>query len=185
MKYIYLYNVGLRQRIIFRTSQDFSHFLVLVSGAVKKYKNVHVIGYVLLANQYHLLVQADENNDDVSSFMHWLNVSYAMYFNNRYDTKGKVFAGPYKSTELHNIDDMMRWLTYMHKLPTSCNNIRSYRWSSYLAYIRNTKDWLHKEPVLSFFLADQDSLSIAVRDFTLQVDTAGLDPSVASADQNR
>ena len=53
---------------------------------------VHV--YVLMDNHYHLMVETLEAN--LSAGMHWLQVSYSVWFNRRHSRVGHLFQGRFK-----------------------------------------------------------------------------------------
>lgn len=50
--------------------------------------------FVLMANHYHLLVEITEAN--LSRCIHWLNVSYSVWFNQRYGRSGHLLQGRFK-----------------------------------------------------------------------------------------
>jgi hypothetical protein len=48
--------------------------------------------YVLMDNHYHLLLETPRSN--LSSAMHWLNVSYSVWFDRRHQQLGHLFHVP-------------------------------------------------------------------------------------------
>jgi REP element-mobilizing transposase RayT len=59
-----------------------------------KYKS-RVYAYALMDNHYHLLIESKKAN--LSKIMHYLNVSYTVYFNKKYKRTGYLFGGRYKA----------------------------------------------------------------------------------------
>jgi len=85
---------GIERREIFRSVGDYRHFLSLLSELPVRYQ-VRIHAYVLMGNHYHLLVETALAN--LSQVMQWLNVSYGVWFNRRYQRVGPLFQGRYKS----------------------------------------------------------------------------------------
>jgi putative transposase len=52
-------------------------------------------GYALIGNHYHLQVESREAN--LSKAVHWLNVSYSVWFNRKYSRVGTLFQGRLKA----------------------------------------------------------------------------------------
>lgn len=61
---------------------------------VERY-NMILHAHVELDNHYHLLIESPEGN--VSQAMQWLNTSYGVWFNVKYDRAGSVFQSRFKS----------------------------------------------------------------------------------------
>lgn len=113
---------------------------------------VQVHAWCLVQNHYHLLVSEIVENG-LSRFMHKLNMSYAKYFNERYERSGPLFQGT-KSVPVTE-DAHYLWIAhYIHFNPldyqkqsadwrTQCirnptaalTALSEYRWSSYRDYI--------------------------------------------------
>ena len=124
-------------------------------------------GYVLMANHYHLRVETPKAN--LSRAMQWLNVSYSIWYNRKYQRVGPLFQGRFKAV-LHD------WPThglvinkYIHLNPVRVRRLgghesredaeqqpdpepraarmdalRAYRWSSYLYHSgkQKTPGWM-------------------------------------------
>ena len=74
--------------------QDRIRFLGLVAESAERF-DVVVQGFVLMPNHFHLLAQTRRGN--LSRWMHWVMVSYTVYFNWRHGRSGHLFQGRYKS----------------------------------------------------------------------------------------
>src|SRR5213594_3117448 len=85
---------GNERRDIFRDDKDRRHFLELLEEVVSMFA-VRLHAYVLMSNHYHLLVEITEAN--LSRAIHWLNVSYTVWFNRRHGRSGHFFEGRFKS----------------------------------------------------------------------------------------
>ena len=82
-----------RQRI-FGDARDEAHFGELLAEMRERYR-VGVLAYVLMGNHYHLLVSTPDAN--LSRALHWLNVSYGVWWNRRRGECGHVFQGRFKA----------------------------------------------------------------------------------------
>jgi len=74
-----------RQRIF---ASDQLEFVKLVKTSAKRF-DVAILGFVLMGNHFHILAQTRRAN--LSRWMHWLMVSYTVYFNWRHGRSGHVF----------------------------------------------------------------------------------------------
>ena len=93
---------GIDRRSIFIDARDRKHWLELLSETVAMFRWV-VHAYVQMDNHFHLLVELCEPN--LSRAMHWMNVSYAAWFNRRHQRVGPLFQGRYKAV----VVDPMGW----------------------------------------------------------------------------
>jgi REP element-mobilizing transposase RayT len=100
---------------VFRDEGDRRHFEERLGEMVSRY-GVKVHAYVLMDNHYHLLLQTPEAN--ASRALHWLNVSYSVWFNRRHNRSGPLFQGRFKSVP---VDGEGSWglelSAYMHLNP--------------------------------------------------------------------
>ena len=59
-------------------------------------KIVRIIGFCLLSNHFHLLMQ-EIVEGGISKFLQRIGTAISMYFNKKYDERGSLFPGPYRS----------------------------------------------------------------------------------------
>ena len=85
-----------RQRI-FGDARDEAHFGELLAEMRERYR-VGVLAYVLMGNHYHLLVSTPDAN--LSRALHWLNVSYGVWYNRRNGWVGPLFQGRFKAVPI-------------------------------------------------------------------------------------
>lgn len=69
---------------------------------------VHVLAWVLMPNHFHLCLQEIQEGG-VSKFMQRLCGSMSAHFNAKYDEKGSLFQGAFKSRTISS-DDYLRYL---------------------------------------------------------------------------
>jgi len=134
--------------ILNRQHKIFSEILMLDKGKPL----VSIGAWCLMTNHFHLLLR-QEVDGGITKFMRKLGVGYSMFFNIKYQRKGALFGGLFKS-KLIGVNDnyMIQLFGYIHINPLeiefpewkdqinkSVVNMRkflkSYRYSSYLDYI--------------------------------------------------
>jgi REP element-mobilizing transposase RayT len=119
-------NRGIEKRVIFRGVSGYEHFIELLAKLPQRF-GVRVHGYVLMPNHYHLQVETPRAN--LSRAMQWLNVSYSIWYNRKYQRVGPLFQGRFKAV-LHDWSSHGLVINkYIH-----LNALRAYRWSSYPYY---------------------------------------------------
>ncbi|MDP3763207.1 MAG: transposase [bacterium] len=176
-EYYHLYNRGIDKRIIFKSKKDYERFVMLlfvsnsnaqsfrldnlINQQHKTFDEILVLdkgeslvsigAWCLMTNHFHLLVR-QQVDGGITKFMRKLGVGYSMFFNIKYQRKGALFGGLFKS-KLIEIDDnyMKQLFRYLHlnpldikfsgwenvidKLSTDMKKfIESYKYSSYLDY---------------------------------------------------
>ncbi|CAN5429686.1 transposase [soil metagenome] len=131
---------GNERRPVFRDDRDREKFLELLGQAGARYE-ISLLSFVLLGNHFHLLAQTHRAN--LSRWMHWLLVSYATWFNWRYQRSGHLFQGRFKSFLVEQGNYLLELSRYIHLNPVRGaslgagtpgerrTRLRSYKWSSY------------------------------------------------------
>ena len=87
-------NRGIERRPIFPTRRGNERFIELLSSLPERF-GVQLHAYALMGNHYHLQLESREAN--LSQAMHWLNVSYSVWFNRKYNRVGPLFQGRFKA----------------------------------------------------------------------------------------
>src|SRR5438477_602238 len=153
---------GLERRSIFADAKDRTHWLELLDEATDLWRLL-IHGYAQMDNHYHLIIETLEPN--LSRSMHWLNTSYVAWFNRRHQRAGPLFQGVYKSILVEPLSWGLALSRYVHLNPVRTlemgldkksrradalglrgrpeakvvekriEQLRSFRWSSYRAYI--------------------------------------------------
>ena len=94
-----------------------------------------------MTNHVHLLVF--DNGQDISRFMQGLNLSYVIYFNNKYKRSGHLFQDRFTSSVVDNEQYLFQVSKYIHLNPIKAKLVKKpeeYRWSSYCSYIGSKND---------------------------------------------
>jgi len=135
---------------------------------------VNILAFCLMPNHYHLVLMPKVENS-ISKFMKKLNMGYARYFNERYQRKGTLFEGRYKSIIIKDETHFIHLPYYIHLNPLDkispewrsreINNyskaikfLENYRWSSHLDYlgIKNFPSVTQREFLNEFFGGEKE-----------------------------
>lgn len=167
--YYHIYNVGIEKRNIFNDKEDYDVFVGYLNDYLtppkdpnntKKvfeirgrtfrgtphqpknyYGKVELIAYSLMSNQFHLVLHKI-NEIPAVNFIGSLCTRYSMYFNKKYQRRGTLFEGPYKSAAIKG-RRMMNLTRLLHS---------SSEYSSYPEYLgQRSTSWVKPQAVLSFF----------------------------------
>lgn len=134
---------GNRRERIFASDVDRTRFLDILARSLARFE-VELNAYVLLPNHFHLLVRTRRAN--LSRWMHWLMVTYTIWFNRRHHKVGHLFQGRYKSLLVEGGNYVLGLSRYLHLNPVRGKvigagdpkerreRLRTYRWSSYRGY---------------------------------------------------
>ena len=163
-----------RELAIFRSTRCCEKFVKLLSSLPERF-GVRLHGYALMGNHYHLQLENREAN--LSKALHWLNVSYSVWFNRKYSRVGPLFQGRFKAI-LHEPTEALKISRYIHLNPVRIavlgghetrdvtaheitaqlarrrvDALEQYHWSSYafFAGTRAAPAWLCTGSILAFF----------------------------------
>jgi putative transposase len=158
---------GNEQRRIFYGNQDREAFLHFLGIAVARF-GWSVTAWVLMTNHYHLVIQTPEPN--LSRGMHWLNGTYAGWFNHRHQRSGHLFQGRFKGLLIDKDTYFSEVIRYVALNPVRAGIVdkaEDYRWSSYRATagLADAPAWLDRAAVLDFFDANHNEAEAQYRDF--------------------
>jgi len=131
---------GDHQEEIFRDDKDRKRFLETLGEACGK-TGWRVHAYVLMGNQYHLLLETPEAN--LVAGMQWFQGTYTKRFNSRHKLFGHLFQGRYKALNVEEGGSYFETVaTYIHLNPvrarlvgTEPGMLREFRWSSFPNYL--------------------------------------------------
>ncbi|WP_340622523.1 transposase [Desulfitibacter alkalitolerans] len=95
-----------------------------------------LLGYCLMSNHVHLLMQEGENN--IGRVMKRIGVAYVQWYNRKHGRVGHLFQDRYKSEEVEDDTYLLTVLRYIHQNPVKAkivNSINDYKWSSFKNYL--------------------------------------------------
>lgn len=141
---------GNDRRRVFLGDRNRAHFLDLLGRSRQRFKGA-VIGFVLMENHFHLIVQTRESN--LARWMHWLMVSYSVAFNRRHRRSGHLFQGRYKSFLVQEGEYLLALSRYLHLNPVRGmslgkgtplerrERLRRFEWSNYRGAAGLARPW--------------------------------------------
>ena len=126
---------GNGKQILFEDDKDYRYML----DTIKRYMeetDIQICAYCLMENHVHLLICDRENVR--SLFMKKIEISYAWYYNHRYERVGNLFQGRYLCEAVDTEVYLMNVFRYILKNPEKAGieAASGYRWSSYSLYGR-------------------------------------------------
>jgi len=119
---------------LFIEDHDYLCMLANMKYIAKK-RSLDIYAFCLMPNHIHLLVSPRE--DELHEPMRDLFSRYAMWFNNKYERKGHLFAGPYRQSVCLDDAYLLTASLYIHMNPARANlvtNPLEYKWSSVSLY---------------------------------------------------
>lgn len=168
--YYHLYNRGVDKRKVFLRYGHFQRFLTTVKlildtgSATPRLRHnqslalkskIRIIGYCLMPNHYHFLVQQIDEYG-VTEFMHHLNTSFTKYFNLNLHRTGRLFEYTFKAKYIESDEKLLHVMRYIHLNPLIAglvDAIELWPWSSYLETIgKRSETFCHPEIILNYFL---------------------------------
>jgi putative transposase len=148
---------GINRQILFEENEDKEKFI----DTIKQYKEksgYKVLGYCLMDNHVHLLLQ--EGKETMDNTMKRIGVSYVYWYNWKYKRSGHLFQDRYKSEPVEDEEYLVAVLRYIHQNPLKAevvHAIRDYKWSSYHEYIQRSKI-VDTDLVMGLFSNDKQRL---------------------------
>jgi len=150
---------GNRKQDIFLEDDDRFRFIKILEK-IKRKEEYELYAFCLMNNHVHLLIK--EKNERLSRIMKRINISYANYFNQKYQQIGHLFQDRYKSEPIENESYLLAVLSYIHNNPVDAfivKNLEEYPWSSYCIYTKESSQQaflIEREDILSLFSPDKD-----------------------------
>jgi hypothetical protein len=135
----HVYSGGNDRQPIFKTADDRVAFLLQLGRMAERFA-IDLFGYVLLPNQYDLLLRTRSAN--LARAMHWFGTAYTRRFNLAHARAGHVFQGRYRSTVVENAARLAELSCHVHLKPVRLmlvSDAADYPWSSFNAYAYGTQ----------------------------------------------
>ncbi|OGM93322.1 hypothetical protein A2333_02370 [Candidatus Wolfebacteria bacterium RIFOXYB2_FULL_49_7] len=162
-------SVGTSHRIFEKAKQTSGEGHIVIDERHSRELLVHIHAFCLMPNHYHLLL-SPAIEGGIPKFMKKLNMGYSRYFNERYERKGTLFEGKYKSILVTAHAHFVHLPYYIHLNPLdmfdygwreravhnhadAMKYLEGYRWSSHLDYMgkKNFPSVTQRGFLLEFF----------------------------------
>ena len=167
-------------RTIFTEDADRVEFLLLLDSVARQ-RRWTVIGYCLMGNQLHLLVQVPELG--LSEGMQRLLSGYAQWWNGKYERFGHVFLNRFPSKPVRSSTHLLETARYIDLNPVRAGlkfRPEQWTWSSYRAHIglSHTLPFLANARFLELFGPTPDKARKAYRQFVREGHPEVSDPAL-------
>lgn len=155
-EYMHIVVRGNGRQILFEENADYNKYLFFL----KRYSlqtQIKILAYCLMGNHVHLLVH--DKNFCASTFMKKLGVSYAHYFNKKYEHVGHLFQDRYKNENIIDDEHLLAVFRYILNNPVKAGICKAekYNWSSYKEY--GLENCLTDVKVFLDMIGDRESLN--------------------------
>lgn len=160
---------GIERKSIFISDRDREKFLSYLDSAHRTHAAV-IHTYVLMNNHYHLILETPRAN--LSKIMHYIDTSYAIYFNIKRKRTGPLYQGRYKAILVQEDEYLHHLSRYIHLNPVRAKIVKdpiAYRWSSYKYFVSKSTPprWLVTAFILSMFNINPRKAKALYKNFVL------------------
>lgn len=128
---------GNNKEHIFAHTNEKKHFLKLMTDGLEE-NEIQLYAYCLMKNHFHIMLKAKDLYK-LSTYMHWLTMSYARYYNLKHNQTGHVFQGRYHSECVETESYYWTCIRYIHNNPVKIYQVsqpEDYAFSSAKDYLR-------------------------------------------------
>lgn len=131
--YMHLIVRGIGKQIMFEEEADYKRFLSVLERVCGE-TEVRLCAYCLMENHVHLLAKDLKNS--IPLFMKKLGISYAQYFNRKYQRTGHLLQDRYLSEAVEDDEYLLTVFRYILNNPKKAGicDARNYPWNSYAQY---------------------------------------------------
>lgn len=122
---------GNQKQSIFLHTEDYEKYLGLLNKYKKRY-NCKLYCFCLMPNHVHLIIEV-KNSLGLSQIMRCLNLSYALYFNAKYEKVGHLWQDRFKSRLIEKDSYLIDCIKYIESNPVRSSLVNQqdeYLWSS-------------------------------------------------------
>lgn len=159
---------GANRQEIFHDDEDCLRFLETVER-YKKQIDIRIYGWCLMGNHIHLLL--GEGYEEISVTMKRIGVSYAWYYNWKYNTVGHLFQDRFKSERVDRDKYLITVIRYIHQNPAKAGLVKKladWKWSSCIGYYGGETyppGLLDSELILGMFSEERTSAIAGFKEF--------------------
>lgn len=124
---------GIGKQILFEENKDYGYYVSLIRKYAKE-TGVTVCAYCLMENHVHLLLY--DIDGELAMFMKKVGVSYAAYYNKKYERTGHLFQDRFISEAVEDEKYLLTVFRYILNNPSAAGicPASEYPWNSYGKY---------------------------------------------------
>ena len=185
-KYYHIYNRGNNREDLFRSPDNYQHFLRLYEKYISPVAETYA--WVLMKNHFHLLVRVKDINElDLPGFQNLAGLenlgglgnpskqfsnlfnAYTKAFNKKYHRTGSLFEKPFHRIPITSDRYFRQLVVYIHTNPILhgfTDDFKDYPWSSYGTALSVKPTKLNRDMVVGWF----DDTANFVKEHTLKTD---------------
>lgn len=139
---------GINKQDIFFNEDDFVRMMTIlknipykrdISGTkVLAYNQCHIYAYCILHNHLHILIREDEMS--ISDIMKSIEISYAQYYNRKYERIGHLYQGRFQSEAINDSAYFHTVFRYIARNPVKAleaKHAEEYPYSSWNEFVEN------------------------------------------------
>lgn len=148
----YCYHIitrGNQKQNVFLDEVDFRMYLKALMKYTKRFKT-RLYSFCLMPNHIHLLLEPDDP-EKLRKLMQGLNLSYAIYFNHKYNKVGHLWQDRFLSKIIAKDGYLLDCISYIEANPVRANiatSAQDYKWSSYNLRLRQDYSIITKIEIL-------------------------------------
>ncbi|OGX40607.1 MAG: hypothetical protein A2984_02705 [Omnitrophica WOR_2 bacterium RIFCSPLOWO2_01_FULL_41_12] len=147
--YYHVISRGNQKQNVFLQECDFEKYLKLLQRYKRKYK-FRLYAWSLMPNHVHLILDVNKPAE-LAKIMQGINLSYARWFNKKYNKVGHLWQGRYKSMIMEKDKYVLDCINYIEMNPVRANIKQTpidYAWTSYRSRVLGAKTYLLDQPKL-------------------------------------
>lgn len=144
----HIYNHAVDNFLLFYVEEDYDYFLSIFKNKLEKIP-AEIYAYCLMPNHYHFLIR-QVSDKTIYKLFNYAYISYARYYNNRYNRKGHIFRTPLQHINVNSKTYMIQLCKYIHMNPVYANLVdkpEDWKYSNYLEWIKKRKSLLFAEDI--------------------------------------
>ena len=122
---------GINKEYIFDSKEDINKYISIMKETKEKI-DIIILAFCIMNNHAHILFY-EKNVENLTKYMHILNLRYAKYYNKKYDRVGYVFRDRYKLQQVYSEEHLHTCVRYIHNNPVKaniCKKANEYKYSS-------------------------------------------------------
>lgn len=158
---------GINRQRIFEDDEDYEKLLETLKDYKEK-SGYEIYAYCFMSNHVHILLK--EGQEELGTIFRRIGATYVYWYNWKYNRRGHLFQGRYKSETVETDRYFLTVLRYIHQNPLKAGMVKKileYPWSSYREYIENPKI-CDIEFTLNLFSEDREKAMRLFKEFNLE-----------------
>ena len=163
--FIHVVTKGIKREFIFYKEKYKNEYISLLNKYLNEVKELEMLAYCIMDNHAHILTYITDINK-LSEFMKKLNTAYAIYYNEKEEREGYVFANRYYTQAIKDEIHVLACIKYIHENPVKAGLVSNPKEYKYSSYEKMKNGEINIEVIKSIFKDVIDVLNYEVIDFS-------------------